>query len=187
MLCIMPLMSSCGMFALQKPRQVMYEWHDDGGDEKISVEIDLAKQIAIYKRGQRTIGWSYVCSGKEGHSTSPGNYAIMEKLPIKYSDRYGWISDASGKTTNGDATPKSPVPPGEHYSPAPMNQWMRITRYGVGLHAGDIPRPGEPASHGCIRVPREFAPILYEASEVGTPVKVTKGTDSGSIRAKLVG
>ena len=152
----------------------MFEWHDDGGLGEVSVEIDLTKQVATYKRGGRNIGWSYVSTGKEGHATSPGDYTITEKMPVKYSDRYGWISDANGKTTNGDATPKTPVPPGEVYSPAPMNYWMRITHYGVGMHAGEIPRPGAAESHGCIRLPREFVSKLYDVTKVGTPVKVMR-------------
>ena len=56
-----------------------------------------------------------------------------------------------------------------------MPYWMRLTTYGVGLHAGEIPRPGEAASHGCIRLPREFVPQLYEVTKVGTRVRVGTG------------
>jgi len=171
-------LGSCGLVAPKDPAKaqtVMYEWDDDGGPGDVSVEIDLAKQVATYKRGGRDIGWSYVSTGKEGHSTSTGSYTITEKLPLKFSDRYGWLADATGKVTNGDAKPTTPVPPGEHYSPAPMHFWMRITSYGVGLHQGEIPRPGEAASHGCIRLPKEFVPKLYEVTKVGTPVKITRG------------
>jgi lipoprotein-anchoring transpeptidase ErfK/SrfK len=172
-------LASCGLFPEPPPskaKPVLCDWHDTGGPGKVTVEINLAKQIATYKRGGEVIGWSYVSSGKEGHSTRPGNYKILEKMPLKHSDRYGWLADATGKVTNGDATPKTPVPPGEHYSPAPMHYWMRLTSYGVGMHAGEIPRPGEAASHGCIRLPRDFVPKLYEVTEVGTPVKITRGS-----------
>ena len=172
------LTASCGIFTPKPPakaKPLLYEWQDDGGPGEVSVKIDLSHQIATYERGGRPIGWSFISSGKEGHSTSPGDYAIMEKMDLKESNRYGWISDAAGKVTNGDAKPTTPVPDGEFYHPAPMSNWMRITSYGVGLHAGEIPRPGEAASHGCIRLPREFAPILYSVTKVGTPVKVTRG------------
>jgi L,D-transpeptidase catalytic domain len=56
-----------------------------------------------------------------------------------------------------------------------MHYWMRITSYGVGLHAGEIPPPGEAASHGCIRLPKKFVPRLSEATKVGTPVKIIRG------------
>lgn len=172
------LASSCGIFAPTGPRKaklVLYEWNDDGGPGEVSVEIDLSQQLATYRRGGRAIGWSFVSTGKEGHSTSPGSYSITEKMPLKFSDRYGWIADAAGNVTHGDAKPTTPVPPGDRYSPSPMHHWMRITSYGVGLHAGEIPKPGEAASHGCIRLPRDFAPTLYAVTKVGTRVKITRG------------
>lgn len=177
--CLALLTTSCGIFPDRTPskaRHVLYEWNDDGGPGEVAIEIDLTKQMATCQRGGRVIGWSFVSTGREGHATATGNYRITEKMPLKHSDRYGWIADAAGNVTNGDAKPTTPVPPGEHYFPAPMHHWMRITSYGVGLHAGEIPRPGEAASHGCIRLPKDFVPKLYEVTKVGTPVKITRGT-----------
>lgn len=175
--------TSCGIFTAREParaKPVLYQWADDGGPGEISVSIDLSKQTATFHRGDRQIGWSYVSTGKEGHSTSPGTYSVMEKMPLKVSNRYGWIADAAGNVTNGDATPKTPVPPGEFYHGAPMHYWMRVTGYGVGMHAGEIPRPGEAASHGCIRLPRNLAPKLYEVVKVGTPVRIERGKSRSS-------
>jgi lipoprotein-anchoring transpeptidase ErfK/SrfK len=176
---LIALCNSCGLIHPKPPakaKPVLFEWNDDRGTGEVSVQIDLTKQMATYRRGGRVIGWSFVSSGKEGHATRQGSYTITEKLELKHSDRYGWLADASGKVTNGDARPTTPVPPGEHYSPAPMHYWMRLTHYGVGMHAGEIPRPGEAASHGCIRLPRELAPLLFQATKVGTPVTITRGS-----------
>lgn len=178
LLFLLPLFTSCTLFEAKEPpkaSQVLHDWNDDSGPGELSVEIDLAKQLATYKRGERPIGWSFVSTGKEGHSTRPGSYTITEKIDLKHSNRYGWIADAAGNVTNGDAKPSTPVPAGEFYHPAPMHYWMRITNYGVGLHAGEIPVPGEAASHGCIRLPRDFVPTLYGAVKLGTPVKVISG------------
>lgn len=54
-----------------------------------------------------------------------------------------------------------------------MPYWMRLTSYGVGMHAGDIPDPGLPASHGCIRLPKEMAQKLFEVVSVGTNVTIS--------------
>jgi hypothetical protein len=51
---------------------------------------------------------------------------------------------------------------------------MRLTSYGIGMHGGLIPEPGKPASHGCIRLPKEFVPIVFDQVEVGTPVVITR-------------
>lgn len=176
---------SCQLFQAGPPPKashVMYEWDDDLGPGEISVEIDLSSQTATYKRGGRPVGWSFVSTGKEGHSTAPGSYTITEKMEVKFSNRYGWITDEAGNVTNGDARPTTPVPPGQIYHPAPMRYWMRITSYGIGLHQGEIPRPGEAESHGCIRLPKEFVPKLYEVTKVGTTVKVIR---SGAPKKKV--
>lgn len=157
-----------------KADRVLHQWHDDGGPGRVTIRISLTDQIAEFKRGDREIGWCYVATGKEGHLTTPGSYRITEKIVDKHSGSYGWIEDEYGNVTNGDATPGTRVPKGMVYVPAPMPYWMRITGYGIGMHGGLIPQPGEPASHGCIRMPKDFVPTLYEVVEVGTPVTVTR-------------
>src|SRR6516165_4896551 len=58
------------------------------------------------------------------------------------------------------------------YSRAPMPYMQRITWSGIALHAG--PRPGYPASHGCIRLPQDFAVRLFQMTKIGTRVVVTR-------------
>jgi lipoprotein-anchoring transpeptidase ErfK/SrfK len=154
---------------------VLHHWHDDGGPGKVSVSISLTDQIAEFQRGGRDIGWCYVATGREGHATQPGSYRITEKIVDKYSGYYGWIEDGMGNVVNGDATPATRVPKGMTYVPAPMPYWMRLTPQGIGMHGGLIPEPGKPASHGCIRMPKDFAPILFDAVEVGTHVTISNG------------
>ncbi|MEI7909781.1 MAG: L,D-transpeptidase family protein [Verrucomicrobiota bacterium] len=156
-------------------RQILYEWADDGGPGELAVTLDLARQRATYQRGGRSIGWSCICTGKPGHETPQGNFKISEKLDLKRSGSFGWLEDAAGNVTNGDATPATRVPAGEVYVPAPMPHWMRLTSSGVGMHGGVIPHPGFTASHGCIRLPIEFAEKLYGAAKIGTPVRIIAG------------
>jgi hypothetical protein len=156
-----------------RPQRVLHGWYDDGGSGKVSIRISLPDQIAEIKRGERDIGWCYVATGKEGHGTRAGSYTITEKIEDKYSNRYGWIEDEFGNVVDGDAKPSDKVPEGMMYVPAPMPFWMRLTSYGIGMHGGLIPEPGKPASHGCIRMPKEFVPLLFDAAVVGTPVTIT--------------
>ena len=168
---------SCAPLPEPRPvraEMVMYQWYDDFGPGEIAVRIDLGEQRAFYTRGGRPIGWSFVATGKPGNSTPAGSFRITEMLVDKYSTSYGWIEDEFGNVVNGDATPKTPVPPGCIYVPAPMPYWMRLTNYGIGMHAGIIPNPGEPASHGCIRLPKPFAPVLYDHVKLGTPVIIER-------------
>jgi hypothetical protein len=174
------LSASCGpssgpsmRHAPRPERRELYKWYDDGGEGRVSIRISLTDQIAEFKRGDRDIGWCYVATGKEGHGTSPGSYKITEKIEDKYSNLYGWFEDEFGNVTDPDAKSSQKVPPGMIYVPAPMPYWMRLTSYGVGMHGGIIPEPGQPASHGCIRLPKDFVPMLYDVVSVGTPVTIT--------------
>ncbi len=157
-----------------RAERVMYQWHDDGGSGEVKVFIRLSEQIAEFKRGGRDIGWSYVATGKEGHGTKPGSYRITEKIVDKYSNRYGWWENEYGEIVKNSARYDERVPPGLKYVPAPMPYWMRLTSYGIGLHAGPIPQPGVAVSHGCIRLPNDFAPVLYSVVRVGTEVAITR-------------
>jgi len=158
-----------------RAEHVLYEWHDHGGPGQVKVQINLTTQKAVVKRGDYMIGWCYVATGKEGRGTPAGNYFVQEKIVDKYSNKYGWVEDEMGNVTNGDATPGVKLKPGEKYFPAPMPYWHRLTSYGIGMHIGIIPEPGKPASHGCIRMPKDFTPRLYEVTKVGTPVKIVYG------------
>jgi hypothetical protein len=164
--------------------KILSEWYDDGGPGKVSIRISLTDQIAEFERGGRMIGWCYVATGKEGHGTRDGQYRITEKIVDKYSNKYGWIEDELGNVVDGDAKVGDRVGEGMVYVPAPMPYWMRLTSYGIGMHGGLIPEPGKPASHGCIRMPKDFVPKAFAAVEVGTPVMITHtASKRGRIRA----
>jgi lipoprotein-anchoring transpeptidase ErfK/SrfK len=158
---------------LQAP--VLYEWHAEGLYGAPSVVIDLQMQRAEVFIGGQYAGWSVVATGKEGFGTPAGDYTILEKVVNKHSTLYGRIVDAAGNTVKGDADARrDTAPPGGRFLYAPMPYWMRLTWRGIGMHAGPIPRPGNPASHGCIRLPRPFAIQLYQIVRIGTPVRIIR-------------
>jgi lipoprotein-anchoring transpeptidase ErfK/SrfK len=51
-----------------------------------------------------------------------------------------------------------------------MPYMLRLTWDGVALHAGKV--TGEPASHGCVRLPAAFARKLYDIADLGATVSV---------------
>jgi lipoprotein-anchoring transpeptidase ErfK/SrfK len=85
-----------------------------------------------------------VSTGMPGHPTPMGVFSVIEK------DRYHHSNIYSG---------------------APMPFMQRITWGGVALHAGVL--PGYPASHGCIRMPPEFATKMWGWTKMGARVFVT--------------
>jgi hypothetical protein len=106
--------------------------------------VNLAKQRAILFRNGVPIGATTVSTGRRGYATPTGVFTILQKHVEHYS------------TT---------------YDNAPMPYMQRLTWRGVALHAGQL--PGYPASHGCIRLPKGFAQLLYGATRVGMTVVIT--------------
>jgi lipoprotein-anchoring transpeptidase ErfK/SrfK len=58
------------------------------------------------------------------------------------------------------------------YSNAPMPFMQRITWSGVAMHEGE--NIGHPASHGCIRMPHDFAARLYRLTKLGVRVIISR-------------
>lgn len=157
----------------QHPDRLLFEWRGDGVAGPVSVTISLSEQKAHIFRGGKEVGWTYVATGTASHPSPRGRFSVLEKIADKHSNKYGVIVDASGDIVNSNATAgSSRIPPGGRFMGAPMPHWMRITSWGVGMHAGPIPDPGFPASHGCIRLPLEMAETLYGIVQVGTPVTI---------------
>lgn len=148
-------------------------WSDHAPVAPLSVRIDLSEQTASFYRNGEKVGQSRVATGKAGHSTPTGSFTIMEKIANKRSNLYGRIFDAQGNVIVSDADTRiHSVPSGGRYIGAPMPYWMRLTGSGIGMHVGAIPNPGSPASHGCVRMPREMARTLFEKAPVGTRVTI---------------
>ncbi len=112
----------------------------------VLVYVDLGRQLAtIYRNGVR-IGVSTISSGKDGFSTPTGVFTILEK-----------DKDHRSRT----------------YDDAPMPYQQRLTWKGVAMHAGNL--PGFPASHGCVRLPMEFAKRLFQVTPMGGTVVIAGG------------
>jgi lipoprotein-anchoring transpeptidase ErfK/SrfK len=134
-----------------------------------SVEIDLQEQTAYLLKNGRPVLASPISSGRYGHLTKTGSFQTLEKERTHYSSMYGKIVDGRGNTIVADADADMPVPRGGKFVPAPMHYFMRFNG-ADGMHAGYL--PGYPASHGCVRMPQEYAIAFFNSVSVGTPVTV---------------
>ena len=134
-----------------------------------SVEIDLQEQRAYLLQNGRPVLASPISSGRSGHLTKTGAFTVLEKEHTHYSSMYGKIVDANGNTVVADADADMQVPRGGKFIPAPMHYFMRFHE-ADGMHAGYL--PGYPASHGCVRMPEQYAIAFFNAVRVGTPVTV---------------
>ena len=128
-------------------RAGQYVWAPQAAPEgPMLLIVNLSTQRALLFRNGVPIGASTVSTGKPGHSTPTGVFTVLQKQIEHYSSKY---------------------------DRAPMPYMQRLTWYGVALHAGNL--PGYPASHGCIRLPKDFAKFLYSATSVGMTVVISQG------------
>src|ERR1700719_1370283 len=137
--------------------------------QQTEVIINLTEQTAYLIQSRRVAFVSPIASGKEGWGTPIGSFRVISKDLNHQSGNFGLVGDSYGRIVNANATPGSYVPPGCHYIPAPMPYFMEFRKY-VGMHAGYL--PGYPASHGCVRMPRDLAAEFFARVQIGTPVKV---------------
>src|SRR5881398_3525525 len=141
-----------------------------------SVEIDLQQQMAYLIRGRQLVMSSPISSGRSGHLTGTGSFKVIEKERNHYSSIYGKIVDAFGRTVVADADVDMKVPRGCRFVPAPMPYFMRF-HGSDGMHAGYL--PGYAASHGCVRMPDQYAIAFFNSVSEGTPVTVFGRTPTG--------
>lgn len=137
--------------------------------QQTAVIINLTEQTAYLLQDGRVALVSPIASGREGRETPTGSFRVFSKDLNHESRSYGLVSDFHGRIVNSNATPRSHVPPGCHYEGAPMPYFMEFSSC-VGMHAGYL--PGYPASHGCVRMPRDLAAQFFARVRIGTPVKV---------------
>lgn len=171
----------------EKPKPgKLYEW--DGQGRKLTrIVINTNEQKARFYVGEDQVGWTTVASGLSKHPTPVGHFEVIEKAANKRSNLYGKVLGKGGQVLSSNAKAgKGQFPEGSRFEGASMPYYLRLTYDGVGLHAGPIPHPGRPASHGCIRLPSKLAPVLFEHVNIGTKVSIVgAGPDYGNYAAKI--
>ncbi len=98
-----------------------------------------------------------VSSGRDGYETPSGVFTVLQKNREHYSNLY---DDAA------------------------MPFMQRITWSGIALHGG--PLPGYPASHGCIRLPEEFAERVFGMTKLGLRVVIARNDVAPAIASHPV-
>ncbi len=115
----------------------------------LTISVSINEQrLRVYDRNG-LFAETPVSTGKTGHATPMGVFSVIQKNKWHRSNLY---------------------------SDAPMPYMQRITWSGVALHAGAL--PGYPASHGCIRMPNNFAIRLWNWTRLGARVVIAPGDTS---------
>jgi lipoprotein-anchoring transpeptidase ErfK/SrfK len=161
------------LISRQPPAKVDKSMESEITQENSSVLISLSKQRAYVKiRGTEQVYIDTpISSGKRAGMTPSGSFTVLEKDPDHRSSVYGDFVDGKGRTVRSGISLKvDSAPAGTRYVGAPMKWFCRLTWNGVGMHVGIL--PGYPASHGCIRLPADIAPLIYQKVKIGTPVTI---------------
>jgi hypothetical protein len=104
----------------------------------------------------------------------------IKSQQVTFYDADGWILRAPVSTgTTGRETPAGVFAiiekQKDHHSTLYDDAWMpnmqRITWNGIALHGG--PLPGYAASHGCVRMPYDFAEKLFDKTWIGMRVIIS--------------
>ena len=111
--------------------------------EPMTAIVSLRNQRITVYDAKGAVLRAPVSSGQKGRETPAGIFSIIEKQAEHYSNLY---------------------------DDAYMPHMQRITWSGIALHGG--PLPGHPASHGCIRMPYDFARLLFGMTRLGMRVIV---------------
>ena len=166
-----PMTKPSALLRRQEPPRIDESLASAINSENSRVLISLAKQRAYLMVGDDVYIDTPISSGKRAGMTPSGSFRVLEKDPDHRSNIYGDFVDSRGRVVrSGVSTKVDSAPSGTRYVGAPMKWFCRLTSGGVGMHIGVL--PGYPASHGCIRLPAEIAPIIYRNVKVGTPVTI---------------
>ena len=148
---------------------IFFVWAAYGFAQR-AIEIDLTNQEAYLTDHGRVVVRAPICSGRPGHETPTGAFRVTDKDLNHASSFYGFFGNpATKQIVVPDADKDMRVPPGLEFVQAPMRYYVQF-QPAIGLHAGFL--PGHPDSHGCIRMPEQYAIQFFEAAKVGTPVHV---------------
>lgn len=117
------------------------------------IEVDLSEQRAYLFENEQVVQAWYISSGKEGFSSSTGDFRIRAKL-------------ASQNMGNRDLT-KAP------YYFTPDVPWVMYYNGDEALHGAYWHNNfGNVMSHGCINMPVDAAKFVYDWAPMGTEVSV---------------
>ena len=115
------------------------------GAETLQILVSLKHQQMLVYAGEMEIGRSEISTGKPGKETPHGIFSVISKHEFRWSNLY---------------------------EREPMPFMQRLTWSGIAMHAGEL--PGYPASHGCVRMPGEFARQLYDLETADRHVVISQ-------------
>lgn len=129
--------------ALKKPKNQVTFAEREIG-EPIQAVVSIKSQEITFYDAEGWIWRAPVSTGMTGRETPAGIFAVLEKKEDHRSNLY---------------------------DDARMPYMHRLTWNGIAIHGGEL--PGRPASKGCVRLPFDFAPIVFSQTQMGMRVIIS--------------
>ena len=165
-----PMRKAKDLVKKQEPPVIDKKLADVINPDNSRVLVSIAKQRAYLLVGDQVYIDTPISSGKRPGMTPTGSFKVTQKDKDHSSSLYGDFVDRKGRVVRaGISTKVDSAPSGTRYRGAPMKFFCRFNG-AIGMHVGIL--PGYPASHGCVRLPAQIAPLIYEKVKVGTQVDV---------------
>jgi lipoprotein-anchoring transpeptidase ErfK/SrfK len=154
----------------QEPPKLTPRVLDQMTPDNTRIVVNITHQRVYLMMGDDVGIDSPISSGKAGHETPTGSFSVTEKDPNHRSTLYGAFCDKNNRIVRaGVSSTIDSAPSGTHFVGAPM-LWFCQFNGAIGMHVGIL--PGYAASHGCVRLPADIAPLIYNRVKVGTSVEV---------------
>jgi len=162
-----PMKKASDLIRRQKAPEINRRLESVINQDNSHVIVSLSKQRLYLMVGDDVYIDTPISSGKRAGMTPTGRFTVLQKNPDHRSSIYGDFVDRNGRVVrSGISTKVDSAPSGTKYRGASMKYFCRLTWSGVGFHVGVL--PGYPASHGCIRLPADIAPLVYQKVKLGT-------------------
>lgn len=167
---VAPMKKAKELVRKQEPPIINKDLADVITPDNSRVVVSVGKQRAYLLVGDQVYIDTPISSGKRQGMTPTGSFKISQKNKDHRSSLYGDFVDRKGRVVRaGISTRVDSAPSGTRYVGAPMKYFCRFNG-AIGMHVGIL--PGYPASHGCVRLPANIAPLIYEKVKIGTQVDV---------------
>ncbi len=172
-----PRMKTAGeLIHKQDPPRTTPRVLDQMTQDNSHIIVSISRQRAYLMLGDEIGIDTPISSGKAGHETPTGSFTVLEKEQNHRSTLYGAFCDRNNRIVRaGVSLHIDSAPSGTHFVGAPMLWFCRFNG-AIGMHTGIL--PGYAASHGCVRLPADIAPLIYnkvrgpENGQPGTPIEV---------------
>ena len=165
-------------FAIYEDKQLLQR--ANGRNTKLTVDVS-EQRVRLYVDGKVALCSPCTTGAKRKFEpntriyrdkrTPMGTFKITEKIADKRSTIFGEYYRGNKLVYKGDKRKFGGNKKGLRYQGASLQNWMRLTSSGIGLHASKYIKR-YPGTNGCIRLPYRVSKTIFKSVRPGTQVSI---------------